>query len=141
MKIRHEHIREALTAWAMYPGGRKTPAAAIAEAYHAQMITWPHLYGDEHPDAPGRNTQKIFRWIESDSESAEAKIQALFSAIEAVIPKMLLARLRSYDSSTIRDLVSRKQRIDDEFDALFGAILAITDRVNNSGPGGCLLVH
>lgn len=33
MKIRHELIREALNAWALYPGGRKTPAAAIVEAY------------------------------------------------------------------------------------------------------------
>jgi hypothetical protein len=33
MKIRHELIREALNAWALYPGGRKTPTAAIVDAY------------------------------------------------------------------------------------------------------------
>ena len=32
MKIKHERIREALNAWALYPGGRKTPVAAIVDA-------------------------------------------------------------------------------------------------------------
>ncbi len=39
MKIRHERIREAMNAWALYPGGRKTPVSAIVDAYFSMGMT------------------------------------------------------------------------------------------------------
>lgn len=141
MKIRHEHIREALTAWALYPGGRKTPAAAITEAYFAMGLTAPVLYSDDHLDALSRNTQKIFRWAESDSPAAAEKINQLLPAIERSMPPLLLARMRSYYSATFRELISRKERIDSDVEALFGAMIALSDQITNGGPAGNALVH
>ncbi|MDI6466667.1 hypothetical protein QL203_02505 [Cronobacter malonaticus] len=57
------------------------------------------------------------------------------------MPPMLMARLRSHDSPTIRELVTRKQRIDEEFETLFGVMMTVIDSANNGGPTGCSLVH
>ncbi|HGY4818900.1 TPA: toxin YdaT family protein [Klebsiella aerogenes] len=141
MKIRHEHIREALNAWALYPGGRKTPVFAITEAYFSMGLQTLELFDDSHPNALSRNTQKIFRWVESDSPAAVEKIQILLPAIERAMPPLLLAKMRSYYSVTFRELVSRKERIDNEVEALFGAMIALSDRITSSGPAGNALVH
>ncbi|EFD7551808.1 Rha family transcriptional regulator, partial [Escherichia coli] len=45
MKIKHEHIRMAMNAWA-YPDGEKVPAAEIARAYFELGMTFPELYDD-----------------------------------------------------------------------------------------------
>ncbi len=66
MKIKHEHIRMAMNAWAR-PDGEKVPAAGITQAYFELGMTFPELYDDSHPEALARNTQKIFRWIEKDT--------------------------------------------------------------------------
>ncbi|QGH64182.1 toxin YdaT family protein [Serratia proteamaculans] len=148
MKIKHEQIREAVMAWSellvrpsMKPGGRKTPAAKISEAYFSLGLTSPRLYDDGHPDALARNTQKIFRWLESDTSVAKAKIKKLLPAIEKAMPVLLLAKMRSYNSETFRELIARKERIDSEVDALFGAMIALSERANDSGPAGNTVVH
>lgn len=51
MKIKHEHIRMAMNAWA-YPDGEKVPAAEIARTYFELGMTFPELYDDSHPEAP-----------------------------------------------------------------------------------------
>lgn len=66
MKIKHEHIRMAMNAWA-HPDGEKVPAAEITRAYFELGMTFPELYDDSHPEALARNTQKIFRWVEKDT--------------------------------------------------------------------------
>ncbi|EFO4444461.1 toxin YdaT family protein, partial [Escherichia coli] len=76
MKIKHEHIRMAMNAWA-HPDGEKVPAAEITRAYFELGMTFPELYDDSHPEALARNTQKIFRWVEKDTPDAVKKIQAL----------------------------------------------------------------
>lgn len=81
MKIKHEHIRMAMNAWA-HPDGEKVPAAEITRAYFELGMTFPELYDDSHPEALARNTQKIFRWVEKDTPDAVEKIQALLPAIE-----------------------------------------------------------
>lgn len=48
MKIKHEHIRMAMNAWA-YPDGEKVPAAEIARTYFELGMTFPELYDDSHP--------------------------------------------------------------------------------------------
>ncbi len=76
MKIKHEHIRMAMNAWA-HPDGEKVPTAKITKAYFELGMTFPELYDDSHPEALARNTQKIFRWVEKDTPDAVKKIQAL----------------------------------------------------------------
>lgn len=83
MKIKHEHIRIAMNAWA-YPDGEKVPAAEIARAYFELGMTFPELYDDSHPEALARNTQKIFRWVEKDTSDAIEKIQALLFVVYLV---------------------------------------------------------
>ncbi|EAA4912728.1 Rha family transcriptional regulator, partial [Escherichia coli] len=56
MKIKHEHIRMAMNAWA-HPDGEKVPAAKITKAYFELGMTFPELYDDSHPEALARNTQ------------------------------------------------------------------------------------
>ena len=60
MKIKHEHIRMAMNAWAR-PDGEKVPAAGITQAYFELGMTFPELYDDSHPEALARNTQKSDR--------------------------------------------------------------------------------
>lgn len=72
MKIKHEHIRMAMNAWA-HPDGEKVPAAEITRAYFELGMTFPELYDDSHPEALARNTQKIFRWVEKDTPDAVKK--------------------------------------------------------------------
>ncbi len=72
MKIKHEHIRMAMNAWA-HPDGEKVPAAKITKAYFELGMTFPELYDDSHPEAMARNTQKIFRWVEKDTPDAVKK--------------------------------------------------------------------
>ncbi|HID1831929.1 DUF977 family protein [Escherichia coli] len=45
MKIKHEHIRMAMNAWA-HPDGEKVPAAEITRAYFELGMTFPELYPD-----------------------------------------------------------------------------------------------
>ena len=98
MKIKHEHIRMAMNAWAR-PDGEKVPAAGITQAYFELGMTFPELYDDSHPEALARNTQKIFRLIEKDTPDAVEKIQALLPAIEKAMPPLLVARMRSHSSA------------------------------------------
>ena len=57
------------------------------------------------------------------------------------MPPLLLARMRSYYSATFRELISRKERIDSDVEALFGAMIALSDRITNGGPAGNTQVH
>lgn len=141
MKIRHEHIRMAMNAWA-YPDGEKVPAAEITKAYFELGMTFPELYDDSHPEALARNTQKIFRWVEKDTPDAVEKIQALLPAIEKAMPVMIAARMRSYSSSTIREMLEQKERVDREIEALFGTVIAWHGQADNGGQAGnAVVVH
>lgn len=140
MKIRHEHIREALFAWARAADCRKVPANAIADAYFTLGMSGL-LYRSDHPNAQGNNVQKIYRWAESDSLASQRKLQVLLPAIEKAMPVFLLARMRSHSSETCRDLIMRKERIDREMEAMIGAIIALSDRIDGSGPAGNTLIH
>lgn len=141
MKIKHEHIREALLAWAGGAGAEKVPAGKIADAWFGLKLTGLNLYRDDHPNALGLNTQKIYRWAKSDSLASQRKLQLLLPAIEKAMPVYLLARMRSYSSDRYRELLYRKQRVDDEMEALFGAMMAISERADGSGPAGNTLIH
>ncbi len=58
MKIKHEHIRMAMNAWA-HPDGEKVPAAEITRAYFELGMTFPELYDDSHPAGNFSTTPKF----------------------------------------------------------------------------------
>ncbi|BCM41288.1 Rha family transcriptional regulator [Escherichia coli] len=141
MKIKHEHIRMAMNAWA-HPDGEKVPAAKITKAYFELGMTFPELYDDSHPEALGRNTQKIFRWVEKDTPDAVKKIQALLPAIEKAMPPPLVARMRSHSSAYFRELVETKERLVKDIDDFVASAIVLFDQMNRGGPAGnTLAVH
>ena len=141
MKIKHEHIRMAMNAWA-HPDGEKVPAAKITKAYFELGMTFPELYDDSHPEALARNTQKIFRWVEKDTPDAVKKIQALLPAIEKAMPPPLVARMRSHSSAYFRELVETQERLVKDVDDLVASAIVLFDQMNRGGPAGnTLAVH
>ena len=141
MKIKHEHIRMAMNAWA-HPDGEKVPAAKITKAYFELGMTFPELYDDSHPEAMARNTQKIFRWVEKDTPDAVKKIQALLPAIEKAMPPPLVARMRSHSSAYFRELVEPKERLVKDIDDFVASAIVLFDQMNRGGPAGnTLAVH
>ena len=141
MKIKHEHIRMAMNAWA-HPDGEKVPAAEITRAYFELGMTFPELHDDSHPEALARNTQKIFRWVEKDTPDAVKKIQALLPAIEKAMPPLLVARMRSHSSAYFRELVETKERLVKDIDDFVASAIVLFDQMNRGGPAGnTLAVH
>ncbi|EON9327693.1 toxin YdaT family protein [Escherichia coli] len=141
MKIKHEHIRMAMNAWA-HPDGEKVPAAKITKAYFELGMTFPELYDDSHPEAMARNTQKIFRWVEKNTPDAVKKIQALLPAIEKAMPPPLVARMRSHSSAYFRELVETKERLVKDIDDFVASAIVLFDQMNRGGPAGnTLAVH
>ncbi|EFJ0072508.1 toxin YdaT family protein [Escherichia coli] len=141
MKIKHEHIRMAMNAWA-HPDGEKVPVAKITKAYFELGMTFPELYDDSHPEAMARNTQKIFRWVEKDTPDAVKKIQALLPAIEKAMPPPLVARMRSHSSAYFRELVETKERLVKDIDDFVASAIVLFDQMNRGGPAGnTLAVH
>ncbi|EFE6644476.1 Rha family transcriptional regulator [Escherichia coli] len=141
MKIKHEHIRMAMNAWA-HPDGEKVPAAKITKAYFELGMTFPEQYDDSHPEAMARNTQKIFRWVEKDTPDAVKKIQALLPAIEKAMPPPLVARMRSHSSAYFRELVETKERLVKDIDDFVASAIVLFDQMNRGGPAGnTLAVH
>ena len=139
MKIKHEHIRMAMNAWAR-PDGEKVPAAEITRAYFELGMTFPELYDDSHPEALARNTQKIFRWVEKDTPDAVKKIQALLPAIEKAMPPPLVAWLRSHSSDYFRELVDTHERLVRDADELVAVVIAGFNQMNRGGPAGNAVV-
>ena len=139
MKIKHEHIRMAMNAWAR-PDGEKVPAAGITQAYFELGMTFPELYDDSHPEALARNTQKIFRWVEKDTPDAVKKIQALLPAIEKAMPPPLVAWMRSHSSDYFRELVDTHERLVRDADELVAVVIAGFNQMNRGGPAGNAVV-
>ncbi len=139
MKIKHEHIRMAMNAWAR-PDGEKVPAAEITRDYFELGMTFPELYDDSHPEALARNTQKIFRWVEKDTPDAVKKIQALLPAIEKAMPPPLVAWMRSHSSDYFRELVDTHERLVRDADELVAVVIAGFNQMNRGGPAGNAVV-
>ncbi|CAI1698913.1 MULTISPECIES: toxin YdaT family protein [Serratia] len=139
MEIKHEHIASALFIWSRV-AKQEVITALIAEKLH-EVEPGSNLL--QHPDesnASHNNRQKIFRvtngWVNGDTEGQRRKLRMLLPAIEKVMPPFLVAKMWSYSSDTYRDLVTRKERIDGEVDALFGAMIAMSEQVSGNGPAG-----
>ncbi len=141
MKIKHEHIRMAMNAWA-HPDGEKVPAAKITKAYFELGMTFPVLHNDSKHNALYLNTQKIFRWLKKDTPDAVEKIQALLPAIEKAMPPPLAARMRSHSSAYFRELVETHERLVRDADELVAVVIAGFNQMNRGGPAGnAVVVH
>lgn len=77
MKIKHEHIRMAMKAWA-HPDGEKVPAAEITRVYFELGMTFPVLHNDSKHNTLYLNTQKIFRWLDKDTPDAVEKFRRCY---------------------------------------------------------------
>lgn len=141
MKIKHEHIRTAILAWADVCGGEKGPAAAIVDAWRQLGLNGLYFHPDSHPESLSRNTQKIFRWVKSDAAASREKLQFLMPAIERSMPVYIRARMHACSSSTCRELVARKENIDRELEAMADMIMTLQSRVNGSGSAGNSMLH
>ncbi|ENB4960389.1 Rha family transcriptional regulator [Escherichia coli] len=141
MKIKHEHIRMAMNAWA-HPDGEKVPAAKITKAYFELGMTFPELHDDSKHNALYLNTQKIFRWLKKDTPDAVEKIQALLPAIEKAMPPPLVARMRSHSSEYHREIVERRDRLVKDIDEFVASAIVLFDQMNRGGPAGnAVVVH
>ncbi|HAW5768293.1 TPA: Rha family transcriptional regulator [Escherichia coli] len=135
MKIKHEHIRMAMKAWA-HPDGEKVPAAEITRVYFEMGMTFPVLHNDSKHNALYLNTQKIFRWLDKDTPDAVEKIQALLPAIERAMPPPLVAWMRSHSSEYHRELVERRDRLVKDIDDFVASAIVMFDQMNRGGPAG-----
>lgn len=139
MKIKHEHIRMAMNAWA-HPDGEKVPAAEITRVYFELGMTFPELHDDSKHNALYLNTQKIFRWLKKDTPDAVEKIQALLPAIEKAMPPPLVARMRSHSSAYFRELVETHERLVRDADELVAVVIAGFNQMNRGSPAGNIVV-
>lgn len=140
MKIKHEHIRMAMNAWA-HPDGEKVPAAEITRAYFELGMTFPELYDDSHPEALARNTQKIYRWVEKDT-LMQLKNSGVVTSDRKAMPPLLVARMRSHSSAYFRELVETRERLVRDADDFVAVAIAGFNQMNRGGPAGnAVAVH
>lgn len=107
----HGNLCAELRRWAS-SSKRETVAAEITKHYFAQGGGKLPLYPVEAPGATYNNMQNIFRWLDSDTPRARAKIGALRPAIVSALAE------RSH--GTMPYLVAQAQK---EFSEAIGAAL------------------
>ncbi|MEH3413967.1 toxin YdaT domain-containing protein [Phytobacter diazotrophicus] len=93
----HKVIRSAVRAWAADCRSREFVAALIAEEWHRAGGE-----GLEIPSDPHRQMQKIFRWLDGETEYATENVRLLTPAIMAVLPLEFRSRLAPQE-----DILSR----------------------------------
>lgn len=97
-------IRAAVRAWAADCRNREYVAALIAEEWRISGGEGLTIPTDTH-----RQMQKIFRWIDGDTDYAAENVRLLTPAIMAVLPLEFRGRLLPEDS-----LMSRLARLEKE---------------------------
>lgn len=97
-------IRAAVRAWAADCHSREFVAALIVEEWRTTGGTSLDIPTDSH-----RQMQKVFRWIDGDTEYATNNIRQLAPAIMAVLPLEYRHRLLPEDS-----FMSRLARLERE---------------------------
>lgn len=140
MKIKHEHIRMAMNAWAR-PDGEKVPAAGITRLILKLGMTFPELYDDSHPEALARNTQKNFRWIEKDTlmqlknsgvVTSDRKGNATFAGDQNAQPQF----------SLFSGAGGTRERLVRDADDFVAVAIAGFNQMNRGGPAGnAVAVH
>lgn len=105
-------IRAAVRAWAADCRSREFVAALIVEEWRATGGTGLDIPTDSH-----RQMQKVFRWIDGDTEYAANNIRQLAPAIMAVLPLEYRNRLApkndtmSLIASAMKECAEAKQAV------------------------------
>lgn len=102
---KHDHIRAAVRAWSASLDNQDVVAGIIVEEWAQQGGS-----GLDFPDDLSRKRQKLFRWLDSDTEYARRNISRLTPAIMAVLPVEFRARLAPEDNFMAR-LASMEKEI------------------------------
>ncbi|AWS78334.1 hypothetical protein AXA59_00180 [Enterobacter hormaechei] len=97
-------IRAAVRAWAADCRSREFVAALIVEEWRATGGTGLDIPTDSH-----RQMQKVFRWIDGDTEYAANNIRQLAPAIMAVLPVEYRTRLIGADCKMSRLAEAEKE--------------------------------
>lgn len=97
-------IRTAVRAWAAAYRNREYVAALIAEEWRSTGGTTLNIPTDSH-----RQMQKIFRWIDGDTEYADENVRQLAPAILAVLPLEFRGKLVRIDCKLSRLAIAEKE--------------------------------
>nr|DAL51256.1 MAG TPA_asm: putative bacterial toxin [Caudoviricetes sp.] len=114
--INHDDIRSAVRAWAADCRSREFVAALIAEE-------WRRACGEglEIPTDPHRQMQKIFRWLDGETEYAAENVRLLTPAILAVLPLEFRGRLVPEEDKMARIAAAMKECAEAKQAVLLGA--------------------
>lgn len=93
----HEQIRDAVRAWSAQIDNQDVVAGLIVEEWERQGGA-----GLNFPADLSRRRQKLFRWLDSDTEYSRENIRMLTPAIIAVLPLEFRAHLVPQDDHISR---------------------------------------
>ena len=112
----HKAIRSTVRAWAADCRSQEFVAALIAEE-------WRRAGGQGLgiPTDPARQMQKIFRWLDADTEYAQANVRLLTPAILAVLPLEYRSRLVPQEDTISRIAAAMKECSEAKQAVLLGA--------------------
>ncbi|WP_058911627.1 toxin YdaT family protein [Entomohabitans teleogrylli] len=96
----HEALRSAVRAWGN-AAGQDVVAALILERWRAQGG-----HNLDIPDDLSRQRQKLFRWLDGDTERARANVRELAPAIMDVLPLEYRDRVMPRDDDLITRLTA-----------------------------------
>lgn len=101
---KHEQIRDAVRAWAASLDNQDVVAGIIVEEWERQGGA-----GLDFPEDLSRKRQKLFRWLDGDTEYARKNISQLSPAILAVLPLEFRGRLVPQDCFMTRYAAMEKE--------------------------------
>lgn len=87
-EVTHEKVRDAVRAWAAANDNQDVVAGLIVAEWHASGGQ-----GIDFPADLSRQRQKLFRWLDGETEYARSNVRQLMPAILAVLPLEFRARL------------------------------------------------
>ncbi|WP_411172253.1 toxin YdaT domain-containing protein [Klebsiella oxytoca] len=111
-EVTHEVICSTVRAWASALDNQDVVAGLIVEEWERQGGA-----GLEFPEDLSRRRQKLFRWLDGDTDYARENIRKLTPAIMAVLPLEYRNRLMPQDdvlsrlSSAIKECAEAKQAV------------------------------
>ncbi|HCB0413143.1 TPA: toxin YdaT domain-containing protein [Klebsiella pneumoniae] len=111
-EVTHEVICAAVRAWASALDNQDVVAGLIVEEWERQGGA-----GLDFPDDLSRRRQKLFRWLDGETEYARENIRKLTPAILAVLPLEFRNRLMPQDdalsrlASAIKECAEAKQAV------------------------------
>ncbi|MGK9173361.1 toxin YdaT domain-containing protein [Yokenella regensburgei] len=114
--INHDDIRSAVRAWAADCRSREFVAALIAEEWRRAGGEGLDIPTDSH-----RQMQKIFRWLDGETEYAAENVRLLTPAILAVLPLEFRSRLAPQEDTMARIAAAMKECAEAKQAVLLGA--------------------